>query len=488
MRWWVLFLVLTWACGGDPGSSQPVADAGSGGADGAIEIPDDGSVGWEIALVAGSRTTSDIDLLFVVDDSRSNVSPQLSRLIGQGDELFQDLTTALGIEPNLHVGVVTTNLGSGGYDLPGCIGEGDGGLLQNTPRIPGCSPPDGRFIIDVADPGGGRLRNYSGGFGEALACIGDVSRDGCGFEQPLEAMRRALDGSNPENDGFLRDDALLAVVLVTDEDDCSASDPALFAPPTSSHDPIGSLSSFRCFEHGVVCEPDTPRTPGRYYGCASREDSPYLPPVAEYRAFLRSLKADPSMIYVHQVSGMFPWAEVALDEEGQPQLIESCDAGDAYPDWPAVVPAWRLHTFTRSFAGRSEETSLCQLYSADEGNWPMEVIAPRVGWLAGGATCLMGQLWDSDPLALQTQPVCRAFDVTGLWTSNETRTPIVACDDFPTQRPCFSLHQSNSCTTDRDYSLRAVVRRDQLPPPESFLVVECLHRNWATAEPEEESE
>jgi len=485
MRPGVLLLALAMACGNDPGGSGTVVDSGHDGDGGAVlpgdgggEVPDE-SLRWELALVTGSRTTADVDLLFVVDDSRSNVSPQLSRLIGQGDQLFDDLTEALGVEPNLHVGVVTTNLGSGGYELPGCVGDGDGGVLQNTPRTPGCSPPDGRFLVDVADPGGGRVRNYTGSFGEALACIGDVSRDGCGFEQPLEAMRRALDGSNPENDGFLRDDAFLAVILVTDEDDCSASDAHLFAPPSGPDDPLGALSSFRCFEHGVVCDPDTPREPGRYYDCASREDSVYLHPVAEYREFLLSLKADPAMVYVHQVSGMFPWAEVALGNDGEPALVESCDATDLYPDWPALIPAWRLHTFTRSFAGRSEATSLCQLYSADVGNWPMEVIAPRVGRRAGGATCLMGQLWDSDPLTPQTQPVCRAFDVTGLWSSSETRMPIASCDEVPGQRPCFTLHHATSCVTDRDYSLRAIVFRAQAAPPASYLVVECLHRDWA---------
>lgn len=484
MRGWYLVPVtaMVMACGGTPQGSGAIADAGSGGADGMV-IPDDGSLRWEVALVAGPRSTTRIDLLFVVDDSESNVSPQLSRLIGQGDQLFADLTSALGVEPDLHVGVVTTNLGSGGYDLPGCLGDGDRGVLQNTPRIPGCSPPDGRYLVDVADPGGGRSTNYDGSFGEALACIGDVSRTGCGFEQPLEAMRRALDGSNPDNDGFLRDDAFLAVILVTDEDDCSVSDPSLFAPPSGADDPLGALTSFRCWEHGVVCQPDTPRQPGRYYQCASREDSRYLRPVAEYRRFLLGLKSDPSMVYVHQVSGMFPWAEVALDDAGDPTLVANCDASDAHPDWPALIPAWRLHSFTRSLAGRSEETSLCQLYSDGQGTWPMEVVAPRIGRLAGGSTCLMGQLWDSDPDTPETQPVCRAFDVTDPWSSSQVRTPISSCADAPGQRPCFSLHRATSCQTDRDYSLRAIVYRGEAPPPDSFLVVECLHRDWSSTAP-----
>ena len=57
------------------------------------------------------------------------------------------------------------------------------------------------------------------------------ARRGCGFEHQLASVRAALDPAlPPTNVGFLRADAFLAVVLVTNEDDCSASP----RPPTSS--------------------------------------------------------------------------------------------------------------------------------------------------------------------------------------------------------------------------------------------------------------
>jgi hypothetical protein len=59
---------------------------------------------------------------------------------------------------------------------------------------------------------------------DAFACYGPQGIDGCGYESPLEAMkpgdrprRAASNGS-----GFMRDEALLSVVLVTDEADCSS--------------------------------------------------------------------------------------------------------------------------------------------------------------------------------------------------------------------------------------------------------------------------
>lgn len=60
--------------------------------------------------------------------------------------------------------------------------------------------------------------------GEALRCLLPMGVNGCGFEQQLESMRTALgrttDPTAPEA-GFLRDDASLLVLLITDEVDCS---------------------------------------------------------------------------------------------------------------------------------------------------------------------------------------------------------------------------------------------------------------------------
>jgi hypothetical protein len=55
--------------------------------------------------------------------------------------------------------------------------------------------------------------------------------NGCGYEQPLEAALRALTlHAKDKNKGFLREKekSLLAIIFITDEDDCSAYDPELF--------------------------------------------------------------------------------------------------------------------------------------------------------------------------------------------------------------------------------------------------------------------
>lgn len=128
---------------------------------------------------------------------------------------------------------------------------------------------------------------------EAFACMGPQGVDGCGVEAPLRAMQRALtraDATSEDEYGFLRDDAILLVVLVTDEADCSS--PGRF--------PQGLLedgSSAGCWSAGVRCT----QLPGGTLDCVSANldahgnevaaDDALLRPVEEYVAFLEAIEA-----------------------------------------------------------------------------------------------------------------------------------------------------------------------------------------------------
>ena len=59
------------------------------------------------------------------------------------------------------------------------------------------------------------------------ACLALQGTRGCGFEQQLEAMLRGAE-THPS---FIEDNHVLAVVVVSDEEDCSIEDPALFSTP-----------------------------------------------------------------------------------------------------------------------------------------------------------------------------------------------------------------------------------------------------------------
>src|SRR5690606_31532765 len=127
-----------------------------------------------------------------------------------------------------------------------------------------CPLTDGNpFIISEPNEMGGRDENFSGTLDDQFSCMADLGVLGCGFEQHLASMKAALEG-NPNNAGFLREDAYLAVIFIADEDDCSSkegTDGAVFAPDTTE-DPfqseLGFFDSFRCWEFGVVCNDDNP--------------------------------------------------------------------------------------------------------------------------------------------------------------------------------------------------------------------------------------
>ena len=116
----------------------------------------------------------------------------------------------------------------------------------------------------------------------ANATVGD---HGCGYEQHLASMRRAL--ANPANGDFIRPTANLAVVIVADEDDCSMTHAALLADDNITNGPLGDPASFRCTRFGLTCDnggvtTDDMNAVGAKSGCHARTDSPYVEDVAPF--------------------------------------------------------------------------------------------------------------------------------------------------------------------------------------------------------------
>ena len=157
--------------------------------------------------------------------------------------------------------------------------------------------------------------NFDGDISNAFGCIAALGENGCGFEGQLKSVRWALDPTNvPDgNQGFLRPEATLAVVLITNEDDCSVPDDSDLADPTQVRisDPLGPLWSYRCNEFGHLCNIDgkmqpPPRGPADHLqGCVSNETSTgRLTKVADEVAFLKGLKTDPSRIVVAAITGL----------------------------------------------------------------------------------------------------------------------------------------------------------------------------------------
>ena len=146
--------------------------------------------------------------------------------------------------------------------------------MLRPPITNGCGLNSGaRWIEDIQTPNGGvgRQVNYSGGpaaLSSVFGCLAKaVGVAGCGYTQPLQAVRLALNPQqigcdtqgknctdvNMGNIGFLREKAYLVIILITDEDDCSAE------PNNNANDnifmnqPATETASMRCAARGHVC-------------------------------------------------------------------------------------------------------------------------------------------------------------------------------------------------------------------------------------------
>ncbi len=109
---------------------------------------------------------------------------------------------------------------------------------------------------------------------QAFQCMGPQGVDGCGYESQLESQYKALalaKVGNSEQYGFLRDQAILAIVQVTDEADCSAnaavsgsvfSNTATDSPFWNAATPNSSI----CWNAGTKCE----GTGSPYTSCTSQ--------------------------------------------------------------------------------------------------------------------------------------------------------------------------------------------------------------------------
>ena len=311
---------------------------------------------------AGSQTnlssvvlTDKVDLLFVIDNSaglqheQRNLSKNFPRLI---DALR---SSKLGGKiPNLHIGVISTDLGAGDYNLPSCeVAGGDQGKMQNKPQIAGCKAPRDLWIsynegkVNIPGASGDPVKSVKAAF----QCIAQIGEQGCGFEMPLESARRALEPAGKVNPGFLRLDALFALHILMDEDDCSARDSKLFDPSQQGlSDPLGPLTSFRCFEFGIRCDcPGKSKcdraTQGPRKNCVPAGN--WLYPIDEYVSFYRKLKPTGGVVMA-AIAGPTERVEVGVDGSN-PTLKPGCQTAQGFAT-PSIRIKALMHEFARELS------------------------------------------------------------------------------------------------------------------------------------------
>ena len=237
-----------------------------------------------------------VDVLFVVETGGYVQELQLAA----ANELASWMGALLGAGvTSIQAGMVTTDMGTMGVTFPTCLEPvlGDDGLLRTQP-----TPWTG---IEGPLPAVHVVTNETE-LDDAMATLRlaiETGNDaGCGLEQPLEAMPKALSPAAPTswtregyvapsffmgeghgddaNAGLVRDESVLVVVILSSEDDASARDPSFF---TEGNNQIT-----------VYTRPDLLHPPERYVdGLLSLRRDPARLVVVEIAGFPRGL-TDPA--------------------------------------------------------------------------------------------------------------------------------------------------------------------------------------------------
>ena len=257
------------------------------------------------------QVNKDVDILFVIDNSGSMEQEQIT--LGNNFASFIGVLEDPDVDANYRIGVTTTDNGNANCATSGindttpeggkiraqscttreiefewphsgptvqayadaCVAlcpENVGDALSIVPTPTALDPePVARPWIQSIEG----ITNIEGGCGpgedpastgcvdmvQAFQCIGPQGVDGCGFESQLESQWKALELSKQaasDQYGFLRDQAVLAIVHVTDEADCSANTAVdqLVFDPSQSTSPFWNATvpnSSICWNAGTKC-------------------------------------------------------------------------------------------------------------------------------------------------------------------------------------------------------------------------------------------
>ncbi|HRI09496.1 MAG TPA: VWA domain-containing protein [Nannocystaceae bacterium] len=424
----------------------------------------------------------DVDILFVIDDSGSMAEEQA--LLAKNFGSFIGVLEAKNVKANYRIGVTTTDHGNprcpkadttppdGDLVLSSCLDRIDAGdfvfngvdppldasfactdvcklsddQLQIVPTATDLDPdPKARPWLENIE---GRT-NLPEGVStlEAFQCFGPQGVAGCGFESHLESMYRALtkaETPGESNFGFVRDSAILSVVFLTDELDCSYNeahknifiDNKVFW--NSPDDPIPT--SAVCYRAGVECVGDGDPS---YSDCfaqnydeqgnpgASDEDA-VLHPVHRYVDYVQGIEAakqkvdNGQEVLVALIGGVPPGYEKGgdiaysgvadqafLDDFG---IAPGCVLGDG-----KALPPVRLREFAESFEVGDERNmfSICQ----DDYSAALGAIAAKIQDQIK-PSCMPECVKDTDPTTQILDPECRIEEVNA---ATETSTVVPLC-------------------------------------------------------------
>jgi hypothetical protein len=290
-----------------------------------------------------------------------------------------------------------------------------------------------------------------------------LGTQGCGLEHQLQSIRVALaNGVAPAgNAGFLRDSAYLAVILITDEDDCSA-------PPDSTmfeNVPAGININYLCYPPAAQCQMMAlPLVPfmipvGQ---CVVRPDGAgKLIPIADFVGFFQSLKP-PGHVIVSAIAGWPQPGELGsyqADTSGGDGLNVTWTACNANGGGTASL---RVKAFVDAFGDNGTFSSIC----ADDFSPAMAKIGQLINQKLENQ-CFDQPLVDTDPKTPGLQPDCAVTETVG---SGQPQ-PLPSCATG--RSPCWTFvppgDPQNTCAV--GYKIN--IQRTAPAAPGTQAVVRC---------------
>jgi hypothetical protein len=345
--------------------------------------------------------------------------------------------------------------------------------------------PDALWIEQIQ----GKAPNFTGDISDVFSCMAQLGVKGCGYEHQLQALRVALSTeTTPKHRGFLRDNAYLAIVIISDEDDCSAEPGSdMFDQPLENE-----MASLRCATRGHTCGgqalpfPTTGEFSANLADCkakdsANKNELPLIR-VQEFVDYVRNVKPRPDEQIV--VAGIFGWPldrENLLDPKGQPTRYrigkDATAAAELRGLWdylpvcevPGLGKSYaglRLKAFVDAFGDNGQSFSLC----SGDFTESMQKIGEKLR-LKLENSCVAYKLIDKDADRAGLQPECQVFD--SIPDGRKYRdVQIPACANNPNARPCWQL--AEDFKTCPNLGQKIDVLRTEKPPSGTKLVMKCL--------------
>ena len=472
----------------------------------------------------------DVDILFVIDNSGSMGEEQAN--LGANFPVFIEKLEEETVDANYRIGVTTTD-----NDNPWCgTSTPEGGKLV----LSSCMTRLNDFLfganVDVRDLACDDICNLDAAaleilpsttdsdemniprpwleniegkknipegteMAEAFACFGPQGVNGCGFESQLESMYLALvraQSKDEESFGFLRDSAILAVVFVTDEADCSYNKDwsEIFdqdGKKTFWSDPEAvSPTSAVCWNAGVECTGD----PSGYDACnAVNKDvdgnvgvsdaEAVLHPMNRYINLVNGIEEqkkvlnDQQEVIVALIGGVSNEGEAFYGDAGPTEAQQKFQAdfgigpGCTAPGDVTAIPPVRLRDMTEAFTP-GNMFSICN----PDYSPALQAIADRIVDQIQPA-CYSECVKDTDAATEVVDPECTVEEnPPGNGTEDEVRIEECLRDadgyviDAMSGEPSMPTADTNVC-----YTLLVDSTGEQTPSPLDDMSETCIEAN-----------